>query len=140
VSAGFDLAGAVITSAISGYFGDKANKREMAAARESEQNKVYMMSLKRQWDLADRRYLQENFGKFRQYAKKDWGPAGPMVDPNSITPINPYGGTRDGGVRGGASVTGQSPVAGSPNPSGMAGAPGARPQQQTTSPSWRAGP
>jgi hypothetical protein len=136
------LAGAVISSAISGFFGDKANKREMAATRESEQNKVYMMALKRQWDLADRRYLQENFGKFRQYAKKDWGEAGPMVDPNSIKPVNPYGGTRDGGVAAGTgtSVTGRTTVAGSPNPSGTATVPGARPQQQTTAPNWRTGP
>ena len=136
-SAGFDLAGAVISSAISGYFGDRASKREKAAMRENDQNKVYMMALERQWQLADRRYKQDSFGGFSRFAKKDWGPAGPRIDPNSITPINPYGGTKDGGVRGGASITGNAQVAGSPNPNGGVGAPGANPLQQVSSPSWR---
>jgi hypothetical protein len=142
MSAGFDLAGALVSAAISGFFGDKANKRNIAAQRESNQNQVYMMALKRQWELADRRYVQDSFSGFRRFATQDFGEAGPKIDPNSIRPINPYGGTRDGGVAAGTgvSLTGNTPVAGSPNPSGGPGAPGARPMQQTSTPSWRTGP
>ena len=139
---GGDVAGAVISAAISGYFGDRASKRETKAnaaiAAKSDQNQVYMASLQRQWELVDRRYAQDSFNSFAKFATKDLGPAGPMIDPNSITPVDPYGG-KGGGVRGGTSMTGNAVTAGSPNPTGSSTAPGARPIQQTKSPTWRAG-
>jgi len=126
--------GAVASAFISGFFGDRAAKRDakakQAIAEKSDQNQVYMQALGRQWSLVDRRHKQDQFNSFAKFATKDYGPAGPMIDPNSITPVDPYGG-KGGGVRGGTSLTGTTgAVGGQVRPPG-AGAAGAV--------SWRSG-
>lgn len=94
---------AVAISAISGWFGSrsakKKAKKEAAARALAEQNQVYMLALQRKWELQDRRYKQDAFATFEQFAPNSTFERGPLIDPESITPVDPYAaGARSGGV------------------------------------------